>query len=154
VVGPNAIVKVWDEYDFYGNAREFGPRDWINDLDDISFGDTIKSMTIEYVDALPSSVCWVEIFEDDDFSKNDNSDKIYGPGEWWSLCGINGAKLRSWMNQIDSLKVGPGAKVILYPKTHFKGEPKEFGPGRIIRDLDEYDIGDDAESMKIICIHQ
>ncbi len=93
--------------------------------------------------------CWVEIYEDEHFSRADSWDVIHGPGRWSDLRRLPGAYKRDWGDRIDSLVVGPHARVILWKDRDFEDDFRMFGPGDRVPELDDLDFEDEAESMKI-----
>lgn len=93
--------------------------------------------------------CWVKIYDEENFSWSDDRDQLWGPAEYPTLNHIPGAGEDDWNNDIESIKVGPRARVILYADEGFRGPAISFGPGEQVPDLDAYDFGDRAESMRI-----
>jgi len=92
--------------------------------------------------------CWVEIFEDEDFSTDDAHTKIIGPAEYSNLKNINN---KDWGDQIDSLIVGPYAHVQAWEDEDYKDTMIEFGPDTRHSNLNELNFGDDIDSIKIRC---
>lgn len=98
---------------------------------------------------LAASGCWVQIFERDNMNINGAWDVINGPGEWRTLINLPGARTPLWDDRIDSLIVGPHARVTLWANDYFDDDKLEFGPGSRIPALGRYDFEHEPESMKI-----
>jgi hypothetical protein len=92
--------------------------------------------------------CWIEVFEDTKYDADDPHVKVQGPQEYASLKNLNG---RNWNNDIQSVIVGPAAKVLAYKDKDFKGTEIAFASGQHIPDLSKLDMSNDIESMKITC---
>jgi len=92
--------------------------------------------------------CWVEIFEDNDFDKDDPHVKIQGPTQVATLSDFSG---RNWNNEIQSIIVGPSAEIRAYPDTNFEGTEVVMKPNRRVNDLEKLNMSDDIESLKITC---
>lgn len=92
--------------------------------------------------------CWVEIFEDNDFDKNDPHVKIQGPSQMASLTEYSG---RNWSNEIQSIIVGPNATVKAYPDKDFKGTELDLASNKRVNKLADLNMGDEIESLKIAC---
>lgn len=93
--------------------------------------------------------CWVKIYDEENFTWDDDRAQIWGPGEFPTLNHMRDSGEDDWNNDIESIKVGPRARVILYADEGFRGPAISFGPGEHVPDLDAYDFGDRAESMRI-----
>jgi len=94
--------------------------------------------------------CWVHIWEDENFQ--DNNDVIYGPGKWNNMRGLPGANKGDWGDEIDSLKVGPGATVIVWEDENFGDNSQTYGPGTEKTNFrGDPDMGDQIDSMEIRC---
>lgn len=94
--------------------------------------------------------CWVHIWEDENFQ--DNNDVILGPGRWNNMRNLPGANKGDWGDQIDSLKVGPGATVIVWEDENFGDNSATYGPGTEKTNLrGDPDMGDNIDSMEIRC---
>ncbi|NGZ03783.1 MAG: hypothetical protein CV090_12120 [Nitrospira sp. WS238] len=103
-----------------------------------------KDMDLKVVD----KDCWVEIFEDNDFDKDDPHVKIQGPTQVATLSDFSG---RNWNNEIQSIIVGPSAEIRAYPDTNFEGTEVVMKPNRRVNDLEKLNMSDDIESLKITC---
>lgn len=94
--------------------------------------------------------CWVEIFEDDNYDRDDPRLQVQGPAEFASLKDLKG---RNWNDDIESVIVGPGATVKAYKNKDFKGTEVAFTSNQRIPDLGKLDMANEIESMKVMC-HQ
>ena len=92
--------------------------------------------------------CWVEIYEDDNYDKDDPHLQIQGPAEFASLKDLKG---RNWNNDIESVIVGPNATVKAYKDKDFKGTEIAFTSNQRVPNLSKLDMSNDIESMKISC---
>jgi hypothetical protein len=97
---------------------------------------------------LVDKACWVEIFEDDNYDKDDPHLQIQGPAEFASLKDLKG---RNWSNDIESVIVGPGATVKAYKEKDFKGTEIAFTSNQRVPDLAKLDMANEIESMKVMC---
>jgi hypothetical protein len=93
--------------------------------------------------------CWVEVFEDDDFSTGDAHARIEGPGRWDNMRGLPGGGGKDWGDCIGSIRVGPHARVIVWEDEGFGDTRLEFGPGSEQRDLNEVNFDDEIDSIEI-----
>jgi hypothetical protein len=116
--------------------------------------------------------CWAEFFQDNDYTGKHI--QLDGPVQLESLRQING---ESWDSIIDSLKVGPKARVTVFENINFKLTLKEiakypdlmrslgvteqdakedseliFGPKATIHDLSDFNFHNKTRSLKIDCI--
>ena len=92
--------------------------------------------------------CWVEIYEDDNYDKDDPHIQLQGPAEYATLKDLQG---RNWNNDIESLIVGPGATVKAYKDKDFKGTEISFTSNQRVPNLSKVDMGNTIESMRITC---
>jgi Beta/Gamma crystallin len=92
--------------------------------------------------------CWIDIYEDDNYDKDDPHLKIQGPAEFASLKDLKG---RNWNDDIESVIVGPGATVKAYKNKDFKGTEIAFTSGQQVPDLAKLDMANEIESMKVSC---
>lgn len=92
--------------------------------------------------------CWIEIFEDDNYDRDDPRLQIQGPAEFASLKDLKG---RNWNDDIESVIVGPGATVKAYTQKDFKGTEVAFTSNQRIPDLGKLDMANEIESMKVMC---
>lgn len=92
--------------------------------------------------------CWVEIYEDDNYDKDDPHIQLQGPAEFASLKDLQG---RNWSNDIESLIVGPGATVKAYKDKDFKGTEISFTSNQRVPNLGKVDMSNEIESMRISC---
>jgi len=92
--------------------------------------------------------CWVEIYEDDNYDKDDPHIQLQGPADYATLKDLQG---RNWNNDIESLIVGPGATVKAYKDKDFKGTEISFTSNQRVANLSKVDMGNTIESMRITC---
>jgi len=92
--------------------------------------------------------CWVEIYEDDNYDKDDPHIQLQGPADYATLKDLQG---RNWNNDIESLIVGPGATVKAYKDKDFKGTEISFTSNQRVPNLSKVDMGNTIESMRITC---
>lgn len=59
----------------------------------------------------PSTGCWVDLFEDEDFDEGDLHTRISGPVQFSEMTNVNGS---DFGDKIDSLRVGPEAVMRAY----------------------------------------
>ena len=97
---------------------------------------------------LVDKACWIEIFEDDNYDKEDPHLQIQGPAEFASLKDLKG---RNWNDDIESVIVGPGATVKAYKNKDFKGTELSFTSNQRVPDLAKLDMANEIESMKVMC---
>ncbi|MBI1848963.1 MAG: hypothetical protein HYR85_01325 [Planctomycetes bacterium] len=99
----------------------------------------------------PASIdgCWVDVFDADDFNGDKAHDRIAGPGEWSTLRDLPGAAKVDWANKIDSLIVGPHARLHVWKDEGFESTHWEFGPKTQVASLEKYNAGNQIESMKL-----
>ncbi len=150
IVGPNARVQIFEDERYSGDTREFGPGERIRSLDGYGFGDVVSSMKI--LEPARLFGCWVKVFEDYHFSKEDNSDVIEGPGRWPTMVHLPGAAYTDWSDEIDSLIVGPNARVTVWEDRYYGGDQRVFESGDEEHNLDNRDFGDAIDSILIECV--
>ena len=73
--------------------------------------------------------CWVHVFDDKGFDVTDDHQLICGPGKWPSLRHLAGATIIDWDDEIESLRVGPGAVVTVWTGEQFTGQSYTFPAG-------------------------
>ena len=97
--------------------------------------------------------CWVHVFDDKNFDVTDDNHMICGPGKWANLRNLTGAVKVSWDNEIESLKVGPKATVIVWADENYTGISQTFGPGTTVPSLKVSNPGlsDKVSSIEIRC---
>lgn len=96
--------------------------------------------------------CWVHVFDDKNFKATDDNHKICGPGAWPHLRNLTGAAKLNWSDEIESLKVGPGATVVVWTGEQFTGTSHTFNPGTekiTLKDLPG--LSDNISSLEIKC---
>lgn len=96
--------------------------------------------------------CWVRVFDDKNFDATDDNHMICGPGKWPNLRNLPGAAKVNWGDEIESLKVGAGATVIVWVGEQFTGMSQTFGPGTEHPNLKQIvGLGDQISSLEIRC---
>jgi hypothetical protein len=96
--------------------------------------------------------CWVHIYDDKNFKATDDNHKICGPGAWPNLRNLAGAIKLNWSDEIESLRVGPGATVIVWTGEQFTGTSHTFNPGTekiTLKDMPGF--SDNISSLEIKC---
>jgi hypothetical protein len=73
--------------------------------------------------------CWVHFFDDKGFDVTDDNHMICGPGKWSNLRNLAGGTKINWGDEIESLKVGPGAIVTVWTGEQFTGSSYTFRAG-------------------------
>jgi hypothetical protein len=91
-----------------------------------------------------SDDCYIDVWRDADF--RGETLRIYGPAEYPVLDLAQGR----WGDDIGSLRGGPNAFVLAYPRRNFQDELITFGPNDEVADLSEFKFDDDIESLKVI----
>ncbi len=96
--------------------------------------------------------CWVHVFDDKQLDVTDDNHIICGPGKWPNLRSLPGAIKLNWGDEIESLKVGPKATVIVWVGEQFSGVTQTFGPGaQHITLKGNPDLSDAISSIEIRC---
>jgi hypothetical protein len=97
--------------------------------------------------------CWVHVFDDKNFDTTDDNHMICGPGKWPNLRNLSGAAKISWGDEIESLRVGPKATVIVWGDENFTGITQTFAPGTAIPSLKAStpNLSDNTSSIEIRC---
>ena len=96
--------------------------------------------------------CWVHIFDDKNFKATDDNHIICGPGAWPHLRNLPGAVKLNWGDEIESLRVAPGATVTVWTGEQFTGASQTFTPGTekmTLKDLPGFSDG--ISSLEIKC---
>jgi len=96
--------------------------------------------------------CWVHVFDDKALATDDDNHIICGPGKWATLRSLPGASKLNWGDEIESLRVGPSATVVVWLGEQFSGVSQSFGPGtEKITLKGTPDLSDDISSIEIRC---
>lgn len=97
--------------------------------------------------------CYVHVFDDKGFDTTDDNHMICGPGKWPNLRNLAGAVKPVWGDEIESLRVGPKATVIVWTEENYTGTSQTFGPGSAITSLKASNPGlsDNISSIEIRC---
>lgn len=112
----------------------------------IAFGSSAQAadLDIKVVD----KECWMDIYEDNNYDKDDPHLMIQGPAEFASLKDLKG---RNWNDDIESVIIGPNATVKAYKDKDFKGTEIAFTSNQRVPDLAKLDMANEIESMKVSC---
>jgi len=97
----------------------------------------------------PPEGCWVKIFEEQYFDETEDSDVLYGPARIGRLLFIPGAKKWNWIRDIESIIVGPHARVTLWSDDNFEERYIVLEPGTRLGSLKHLDFHNRAESIRI-----
>ena len=112
----------------------------------VSFGlaHAAADLEIKTVD----KACYAEIFEDNDFDKDDPHVRIQGPAQIANLKDYSG---RNWNNEIESIIVGPNATMRVYSDKDFKGIEVVLPANKRVAELSVVNMGNEIESIKLSC---
>lgn len=92
--------------------------------------------------------CWAEVYEDARFIQDRPWTRIQGPTELKNIDKLAGY---DWNDKISSIRVGPDATIQVYEHAGFRGEVREYGPGRTVSDLNVDRLNDRVSSIKLRC---
>ena len=92
--------------------------------------------------------CWVELYEDDDFDRDDPFLRLQGPAQFATLDNLEG---KDWGNDIESIIMGPNAYMKAYDRKDFKGNEMAFVPNQRVKDLGKFDMANAIDSFKLTC---
>lgn len=102
------------------------------------------------------SPCWVSIFGGKNFQPP--AARLTGPTYVKSrktqpvdeidLRNVGG---RDFIDRIDSLIVGPRARITIYDRPRYSGRQLSFGPGERVPDLAVHGFDNRIESIKVVC---
>ena len=97
--------------------------------------------------------CWVHVFDDKNYDTTDDNHMICGPGKWPNMRNLAGATKIIWGDQIESLKIGPRATVIVWANENYTGESVTFNSGSAIPSLKATNptLSDNISSIEIKC---
>lgn len=90
--------------------------------------------------------CWARIYERESFQGR--TALLVGYTTWAQSLPEGWP---AWTGNIGSVRVGPGARLILYGEPYFVDEDHTVTGGVSVRDLPEAPIGDRIESIKLLC---
>lgn len=65
---------------------------------------------------------------------------------------LNDVGGQAFMKRIDSLIVGPRARVRIYEQPRYSGSDITFEPGTRVKTLQAYGMGNDIGSMRVYCV--
>ena len=97
--------------------------------------------------------CWVHVFDDKNFDPTDDNHMICGPGKWANLRNLTGAVKPNWGDEIESLRVGPAATVLVWGAENYTGTALTLNPGSAIPSLKATNptLSDNISSIEIRC---
>lgn len=97
--------------------------------------------------------CWVHVFDDKNFDATDDNQMICGPGKWPNLRNLSGAVKINWGDEIESLRVGPRATVIVWADENYTGISQTFNAVAAIPSLKitNPNLSDRISSIEIKC---
>ncbi|MFO0572413.1 MAG: DUF4403 family protein [Polyangia bacterium] len=154
-VGSGAWVTVWEDENYRDTQQMYGPETVKGNLKGPpDMGDNIGSIRIEckkpsyWPEPSLCAGCYVQVYEDSDF--RGDTDKLCGPLRVPNMRGLPGAKKRDWGDKIDSLKVGPKARVKVWEDENFEDSTRTFEPNSSPAQLG--DMGDNIDSIQIDCL--
>ncbi len=91
--------------------------------------------------------CHVILFDSEDFDESDSRYLINQPGQYASLAGLPGTD-RDWTGEADSIRVGSGSTVTIWPEPDFSGTPVTLPPGTEIPDIE---MSEEPASLELRC---
>jgi hypothetical protein len=112
----------------------------------LALGHSVKAADLEL--QVVDKGCWVEIYEDDNYDKDDPHLQIQGPAVFASLKDLKG---RDWNNDVESVIIGPNATVKAYKDKDFKGTEIAFTSNQRVPNLGKLDMSNVIESIKVSC---
>ena len=104
-------------------------------------------VTVTTVAFAESTGCWARIHDGHNFSGRTLT--LMGSQ---SLPNLEFGVGSDWEGDIDSVEVGPKAKLVLYDDENFTDDPREIGPNGRIADLHQALFAEGVESMKLSCM--
>jgi hypothetical protein len=93
---------------------------------------------------------WVRIYDDENLDMDDDWAYVEGPAAFADMDDIPNTSKADWDDGIESLQVGPDAKIQVFDEEGFRGRMREFGPNVVVTDLGEHKFGNRIESIKIL----
>lgn len=103
-------------------------------------------LTVTTVAFAESTGCWAKIHDGEDFSGRTLT--LMGDQ---SLPNLEFGVGEDWEGDIDSVEVGPNAKLTLYDDANFADDPRNFGPNARIGDLHKAMFDEGIESLRLAC---
>jgi hypothetical protein len=104
-------------------------------------------VTVTTVTFAESTGCWARIHDGENFSGRTMT--LMGSQ---SLPHLEFGIGSDWEGDIDSIEVGPKAKLVVYDDENFTDDPREIGPNGRVADLHQSLFSEGVESMKLSCI--
>ncbi|MDR4494140.1 MAG: hypothetical protein AB7P17_07630 [Nitrospirales bacterium] len=92
--------------------------------------------------------CWVDLFVESKLDVDHSHIRMLGPLQSPTLENVAG---QNWNNNIQSLMVGPNARLYAYKNRDFSGPEVVFAPAQQVSELGELDMANDFESLKVQC---
>lgn len=117
----------------------------------VASGCVVKQKDTIVTSAAGSNDCWVKLYDADNFSEVSSYTTLQGPVELATMANLDG---KDWRDQIESLIVGPGARVELYKSENYAGTPITFNANQRVEKLGDLNYEDDVESLKLTCDSQ
>lgn len=93
---------------------------------------------------------WLKVYDDKDLDMSDDWAYIEGPAAFADMDDIPNTSKPDWDDGIESLHVGPDARVQVFDEEGFRGRMRDFGPNVVVTDLEDYKFESRIESIKII----
>jgi hypothetical protein len=95
----------------------------------------------------------VRIYDDKNFKETDEHHLLCGPGKWPHLRNLPGTAKVEWGDEIESLKVGPAATVIVWAGEGYTGASQTYGPRTEKANLKGTpNLSDAISSLEIRCV--
>ena len=88
--------------------------------------------------------CFVELFDSDNFDENDDHIKVTEAGKYEDLTSLPGAN-EDWTDEADSIRVGGGATVTIWPEKNYSGQSQTLEAGSENASIDG------AASLELTC---
>jgi hypothetical protein len=106
-------------------------------------------VTVMTVALAESTGCWAKVYDGHDF--NGRSLMLNGAQ---SLPHLEFGIGYDWKGSIDSLEVGPKAKLVLYEDENYGDKKRELKAGEKVADLHRSILSEGVESLQLICTQQ
>jgi hypothetical protein len=89
--------------------------------------------------------CWVEVYTEENMTGH--CVRVYGPIEF---ANMDFEVFEELDGDIESIRVGPRARVELFEDAGFQGDRQTLSPRMLVTELDALSIDNDAESLKLL----
>jgi hypothetical protein len=103
-------------------------------------------VTITTVTVAEKEGCWARIHSDENF-RGDTLTLVDGQ----SLPDLQLGFLGDWEGKVDSVEVGPKAKLTLYKDENFSSQKRELEPNAKVAELKKSVLPESFESLKLTC---